>query len=520
MGKKISELDSISSVTDNGSVLPIVDNGATKKIAVGSLSNVISSILGFGTASKKDTGTTEGTIPVLSANGKLDSGTLPDSDSITEGTSHLFVTNDEKTKIDGVESGSQVNVIESVSGTSPVTASTSSKAVTVGIQAASASQDGYLNKADYATIHGLGTASTKDVGISSGNVPVLGTDGKLNSAVIPQIALMDSNVVASEAAMLALTCQKGDIAIRTDVNKSYILSDSDPSVLSNWQEMLTPTDAVQSVNGLTGTVVLGADNVDEGASHLYMTSAERTKLSAIEAGAEVNVVDSVNDKTGAVVLTSDDVSEGSNNKYMTSNEKTKLAGVASGATVNNLTLNGTSNNSPSIYAPTTYGTDGAILVAKGQGQAPQWVATSSGSITGVTGNAPLTSTSASGIVTISLPAASESSDGYMSSSDKAALDNINTKYASRKSVTETTLTASNWTGTTSPYLYTLTVSCTATQEVDVYPATGESVELHKSVSASKISAYSQSENTIVLQAINKPTVDIPIVIEIGSEPLA
>jgi hypothetical protein len=56
--------------------------------------------------------------------------------------------------------------------------------------------------------------------------------------------------------MLALTAQTGDIAVRTDVSKSFILTASPASTLANWQELLTPTDAVQSVDGSTGAVSL------------------------------------------------------------------------------------------------------------------------------------------------------------------------------------------------------------------------------------------------------------------------
>jgi hypothetical protein len=56
--------------------------------------------------------------------------------------------------------------------------------------------------------------------------------------------------------MLALTAQIGDVAVRTDVNKSFILTATPATTLANWQELLTPTDAVLSVDGSTGAVSL------------------------------------------------------------------------------------------------------------------------------------------------------------------------------------------------------------------------------------------------------------------------
>jgi hypothetical protein len=46
---------------------------------------------------------------------------------------------------------------------------------------------------------------------------------------------------ASQAAMLALTANLGDVAFRTDENRTYILSGADPSVLANWKPVLTPS---------------------------------------------------------------------------------------------------------------------------------------------------------------------------------------------------------------------------------------------------------------------------------------
>ena len=107
---------------------------------------------------------------------------------------------------------------------------------------------------------GLGTAASKDIGTAEGNVPVLGANGKLADSVIPAVAITEVFVVEDEEAMLALTAQVGDVAIRTDLNKSFILQTTPATSADNWKELLTPGDAVLSVNGKTGTVVLsGAD---------------------------------------------------------------------------------------------------------------------------------------------------------------------------------------------------------------------------------------------------------------------
>lgn len=111
-------------------------------------------------------------------------------------------------------------------------------------------------------ITGLGTAATKNTGNASGNVPVLGTDGKLDAAMLPPLAITDTFVVESQTAMLALiNTETGDVAVRTDLNKSFILKQSPASTLANWVELLTPDCEIQSVNGKTGTVVMNAADV-------------------------------------------------------------------------------------------------------------------------------------------------------------------------------------------------------------------------------------------------------------------
>lgn len=118
----------------------------------------------------------------------------------------------------------------------------------------------------------------------AGGVAGLDDDGKVPQAQLPSIAITDIYVVASEVAMLALDAQIGDVAIRTDESKSYILADTDPTVLANWKELLTPPDTVQSVFGRTGTVTAqsgdyNADQITESATKVFVTPSEKTLIS-------------------------------------------------------------------------------------------------------------------------------------------------------------------------------------------------------------------------------------------------
>jgi hypothetical protein len=81
--------------------------------------------------------------------------------------------------------------------------------------------------------------------------------GVIPNAQIPPLAISKPNVVSSQATMLALVAEEGDVAIRTDVNKNFILkAGGNPTQLADWLELLTPAAPVQSVAGKTGTVAL------------------------------------------------------------------------------------------------------------------------------------------------------------------------------------------------------------------------------------------------------------------------
>ncbi len=80
--------------------------------------------------------------------------------------------------------------------------------------------------------------------------------GLIPNSQLPPLAITKTDVVTSQVAMLALTAEAGDVAVRTDLNKTFILTASPASTLGNWQELLTPTDTVLSVDGATGAVSL------------------------------------------------------------------------------------------------------------------------------------------------------------------------------------------------------------------------------------------------------------------------
>jgi hypothetical protein len=126
--------------------------------------------------------------------------------------------------------------------------------------------------------------TTSTTPISSGNkvidaasrnaingVAGLNGSGLIDSAQLPAIAITSVNVVASQAAQLALTAQEGDVAVRSDESKTYIKNTGTAGTMADWTLLQTPADVVLSVNGTTGALSL--NNTDVGAAATVHTHA-------------------------------------------------------------------------------------------------------------------------------------------------------------------------------------------------------------------------------------------------------
>lgn len=128
-----------------------------------------------------------------------------------------------------------------------------------------------------AKITDAGTAAARDVGSKAGNLIELNSKGKIDKKYLPAIAITEPFAVSSEEEMLALSAQTGDIAIRSDESKTYILKETPPSVKENWLELQTPDCKISSVNGQIGAVVLTTADIEE-KENLYYTE-DRAKAS-------------------------------------------------------------------------------------------------------------------------------------------------------------------------------------------------------------------------------------------------
>lgn len=195
---------------------------------------------------------------------------------------------------------------------------------TISLDQATASVDGYLSALDFNNFSNKIDASQK---AANNGIATLGNDGKIPSVQIPAISFQSASVVNSQASMLALSgLVVGSIAIRTDVNKNFVLSATPSSTLSNWIELATP-NSVTSVNAYAGpNVVLTSDDVTEGATNKYFTTARARAVVSATSPLSYNA------STGTLSMTAASVA---NNGYLsaadfttfTNKQNTLTAGV-------------------------------------------------------------------------------------------------------------------------------------------------------------------------------------------------
>ncbi len=192
---------------------------------------------------------------------------------------------------------------------------------------------------------------------------------------VDQIALTTVQTAASESAQLALTTQEGDIVVRSDQNKSYVRNSGTAGTMADFTELLTPTDQVLSINGNTGAISAAqiAAAVEAASDSNTFTDAEKTKLTGIATGAEVNVQADFNE------------TDNTNDAFI--------------------------KNKPTIPTNNNQLTNGAGFT------------TNTGTVTGVSGTAPITSSGGT-TPAIGISAATTSEAGSMSAADKTKLDGI------------------------------------------------------------------------------------------------
>jgi len=244
------------------------------------------------------------------------------------------------------------------------------------------------------------------IGANNG-IASLDSAGKIPTAQLPPVAIAQTYVVSSQAAMLALPSDIGEIAIRTDVSKSFILTASPASTLGNWQELLT-SDAVTSVDGLTGNVSLASTYVnvtgDTMSGALAMGTNKITGLGTPTNSADAatkNYVDTAviapSNLTGVITsvgaATSIASQTGTGSTFVVQDSPTLTTpniGVATATSINGTTIPSTATlvttGDTTLLVPSQSGQSGKYLTTNGTSSS--WDTVSSGSATYYQTSAP------------------------------------------------------------------------------------------------------------------------------------
>jgi hypothetical protein len=148
---------------------------------------------------------------------------------------------------------------------------------------------------------GLIATAVQNSSLGAANgVATLNSIGKINASQVPAMAITETYVVADIPARNALVIgslsgqvQTGDVSVVTNATSDTGLPGGASYIYtgSAWQQLLSPTDVVTSVNGITGVVVLTTSNISEG-TNLYYTQARFD--SAFSAKSTTNLTEGTN----------------------------------------------------------------------------------------------------------------------------------------------------------------------------------------------------------------------------------
>lgn len=158
-------------------------------------------------------------------------------------------------------------------------------------------------------------------GMPNGYVP-LDLAGYVPNQYLPPLAITETFVVTSEAEMLALDAQTGDVCVRLDTIENFILAQDPASVLANWtklatssvagnttvlrREEFTPTAGATSVTlALAPTTLHAVDRngvgQSQGAGHYSLSGVVVTFSDTFAAGERVAVVYEIGSSTPAPI---------------------------------------------------------------------------------------------------------------------------------------------------------------------------------------------------------------------------
>lgn len=352
----ISNNDDDSSIPTSAAVKDYVDSGVNTNAAnistnTSNISTNTSDIstntsaIALNTAKNSYPSSDAAKVANISVTQAVDLDTL--ESNVATNNSKVSFDSASSSKLSGIEAGAQVNDVTSVNGQTGSVTLTSSN-VNEGTNL-------YYTDARVAANSAV-AANTAKTGIT--------TD--------------QANAITANTAKVGITTQQASDITTNNAKVSFpeAPNDGDAYVRQSegWVSLTHPTDAVTSVNGETGVVVLDSDDITEGTSNLYFTDARVSANSAVTANtAKVGIttqqaadIVTNNSKVGITTQQASDITTNNakvgittdqanaitantaKNSYPTA-DATKLAGIEAGAEVNPTSTDGLSEGSSNLY---------------------------------------------------------------------------------------------------------------------------------------------------------------------------
>lgn len=244
------------------------------------------------------------------------SGTPPDATEVTKGIAQIATQAETAAGTSDAKTVSPLKLAQKLAAwAQPLSANLTSLAA-VASGAFGRTLLGSVDASSAKASLGLATVAT------SGSAADL--TGVLGTAQLPPLAIQETFTAATQADMLALTAQRGDVAIRTDLgSKMYILTSDAPSVLANWVA-LTAAGDVTSVAGKVGGVTLVKGDV--GLANVDNTADASKPVSTAQAAAD----------TAIGTAASSDATTKANNAQAFAIQRANHTGTQAESTVTNL----------------------------------------------------------------------------------------------------------------------------------------------------------------------------------------
>lgn len=110
------------------------------------------------------------------------------------------------------------------------------------------------------------------------------TTGVLKSSQVPDLAITSVSTVPDQSSRLSLSVEEGDVAIQTDTDTTFIFTGGDPSVNSNWSEIVL--DVLDAISGSTispDTVNANSVNTEEAIINLDLPSGTSDEILSLPA---------------------------------------------------------------------------------------------------------------------------------------------------------------------------------------------------------------------------------------------